>query len=224
MQKHLLSLLVLLLAGTTASLNAQVLNWQNLSREQRHLVHVNAGMEYALVYGAGYSFHPATRRQLLLGLDISLPVGKQVFDDLKVRTGLQLELYKLNNLHLSGQIKAIYRRYENPIVQLDNFGSETGLTLGYYRRRWFVAADGNFDKAIVTHFKHSAAAREDFPGITNGWFVPTAGNLQYGIQAGFSLKQADITLKAGKIVSQDFKHAPMVPYYAQLGCSWKIGG
>lgn len=224
MQKHLLPLLALLLAGTTASLNAQVLNWQNLSREQRHIIHVNAGMEYALIYGAGYNFHPATRRPLLLGLDISLPVGNRAFDDLKVRTGIQLELYKMNKLRLSGQIKGIYRRYENPIVQLDNFGSETGLTLGYYRRRWFVAADGNFDKAIVTHFKHSAAAREDFPGITNGWFVPTAGNFLYGLQAGFSLKHTDITLKAGKIVSQDFRHAPMIPYYAQLGCSWKIGG
>ena len=31
-----------------------------------------------------------------------------------------------------------------------------GVTAGYYQRKWFVAGEAGFDKAIVTHFKHSA--------------------------------------------------------------------
>ena len=34
--------------------------------------------------------------------------------------------------------------------------------------------------------------RENHPGIRDGWYVPTAGNFSYGMQAGFSARKLDV--------------------------------
>ena len=95
--------------------------------------------------------------------------------------------------------------------------------VGYYRPKWFVAGEFGFDKAIVTHFRHSKAYKDQYPGVVDGWYEPaTGGNLYYGLQAGFSFRKQDIFLRAGKILTQDYKTTPMVPIYGQLGYNIKF--
>jgi hypothetical protein len=80
-----------------------------------------------------------------------------------------------------------------------------------------------FDKAIVTHFKHSQLYHEMYPGIFDGWYeTANGGNFYYGLQAGTSFGRSDITLRAGKVLTQDFKTAPLVPFFGQLGYTVKF--
>jgi hypothetical protein len=94
---------------------------------------------------------------------------------------------------------------------------------GYYRPRWFVSGEAGFDKAIVTHFKHSEAYKNQYPHVINGWYEPaTGGNFYYGLQTGVSFRKHDLYLRAGKILSQDFKTPPTLPLYAQIGYNIKF--
>ena len=93
-----------------------------------------------------------------------------------------------------------------------------GVIAGYYKQKWFVAGEAGFDKAIVTHFKHTATYKQNFPSVQDGWYEPaTGGNFYYGLQTGYSFRRNDIYLKAGKILTQDFNTTPMVPFYLQVG-------
>ena len=104
-----------------------------------------------------------------------------------------------------------------------NFGSDLSATAGYYKPKWLVAGEFGFDKALVTHFKHTNAFRENFPEVKDGWYQPaTGGNFYYGVQAGYSFGANDITLNAGKVIQQDFKTEPTIPFYVQIGYNRKF--
>ncbi len=121
-------------------------------------------------------------------------------------------------------MNGIFRRYENPLIRFLNFGAETKGTIGYYKPKWFAAAETGFDKAVITHFKHTNAYREAiYLHAKDGWYDPaTGGHFYYGLQAGYSFKKIDITLNVGKVLSQDLKTMPLIPYYLMLGCNFRL--
>ena len=57
-----------------------------------------------------------------------------------------------------------------------NFGSDMSGIIGYYRAHFFVAGEAGFDKAIVTHFKHSENTKIS---ILMSWMAGT--NLQQAV-------------------------------------------
>jgi hypothetical protein len=200
--------------------HAQVVNWGVPTAEANRLLYVQAGFDYGLSYGAGFAYRFDTKIKVpvLLNADFSAPLGEHIFDDFKVRIGGQVDLLKFGDVHLSGQWYGIFRRQQTDFVRLTSFGSEASGVLGYYRRHWFVAGEFGFDKAIVTHFKHTAAYRDVYPEVEDGWFEPaTGGNYHYGLQTGCNFGRNAITLKAGWLTSQNWTRKPTVPYYAAVG-------
>jgi hypothetical protein len=158
-----------------------------------------------------------------LNAEYSEPAGKVFFDDFKTKVGAQINWFHTNHFYASTRIQGVFRRYQNEYARLLNFGSDMAATIGYYKQHWFVAGETGFDKAIVTHFKHSVAYKLNFPGVKDGWYEPaTGGNFYYGIQGGYSFYKHDIYIKLGKIIEQDFKSNPSLPVYAQLGYNYKF--
>jgi len=129
---------------------------------------------------------------------------------------------RAGNFSAGIKVNGVFRRYESAYVTMSGFGSETGAVLGFYKQKWFVAADVVFDKAITTYVDHSAIMEENNPEVQGGWYVPTGGNLLYGIQAGYSFGKNDLVLSLGKAVTQDFKTTPTIPFYFQLGFNRRI--
>lgn len=202
---------------------SQTLNWESLDKNQKHLLHANAGWEYSFVYGLAYGYHFQTKLPIVADVSFSLPSGEAVFDDFKSKIGGQINLYQINHFRFTTSIHGIYRRYENPLVTLQNFGADATAIVGYYKPRWFVAGEFGFDKAIVTHFKNSAIYKEVYPNAKDGWYEPaTGGNFNFGLQAGYSFRRSDLTLRLGKTITQDFKTKPMIPLYFQLGYNFKL--
>ena len=202
---------------------SQNINWLSLKSEDRHILNINSGYEYGLVYGVGYGYQVDFIVPVVLNLEYSFPSGTNIIDDFKSKIGIRVRLLEIKNFQLSANIYGVFRRYENGFVRMANFGSDFSGVMGYYRSKWFVSGEFGFDKAIVTNFKHAQAYREIYPQVIDGWYQPpTGGNYHYGLQTGFSFKQHDIYLRAGKIICQGFKTEPMVPYYAQLGYNFKI--
>jgi hypothetical protein len=201
----------------------QNINWQSLNKGDKHILNINSGFEYGLIYGVGYGYQLNLSLPVVLNLEYSFPSGRDFIDDFKTKIGGKVRLYKIKNFQFSVNIYGIYRRYENNLVRMQNFGSDFSGIVGYYRSKWFVAGECGFDKAIVTNLKHSQSYRDVFPQVKNGWYSPpTGGNFYYGLQTGFSFKQHDIYLKAGKIITQDFKTKPTIPFFAQLGFNFKL--
>lgn len=90
-------------------------------------------------------------------------------------------------------------------------------------KKWFIAGETGFDKAIVTHFKHTKSYKEICPNVQDGWYEPsTGGNVYYGFQFGFSIKESDISVRVGQVVTQDFKTRPTLPFYFQPAKTVKL--
>jgi hypothetical protein len=208
------------LSGTVFS---QVANWGSLNKNQRHIVHLYAGLDYSLVFGGGYGYQFKSRIPIVIGAEYSFPSGDNVFDDFKTKIGGQMRLFQIGNIQVSTKMYGIFRRFENEFAALKNFGCDLSGTVGYYRSKWHFAGEIGFDKAIVTHFDHSKAYKEIYPLVQDGWYEPaTGGNYYYGVQTGFSFKKTDVYVKAGKTITQDFKTTALFPFYAQLGIVQKL--
>ena len=202
---------------------SQSINWKNLDKEQKHIININAGAEYGLIVGAGYGYQLKSKMPIVLNVEHSFPTGKRMTDDFKTKIGGYIRLYEINNFQFSAKIQGVFRRYENSFASLSNFGSDMAVIAGYYKPKWFIAGEGGFDKAIVTHFKHTAAYKQIFLSVKDGWYEPsTGGNFYYGLQTGFSFRQNDIYLKAGKLISQDLSTTPLFPFYVQIGYNIRL--
>lgn len=206
------------------SLQAQTLNWGSLQKENKQVISAQTGMDYGVTFGLSYGYQVRTPWfPIVLGAEYSFPSGKHVLDDFKTKLGAQIRFVQYHNFCFSGRVQGVFRRYENEFVRMVNFGSDLAGTIGYYRPRWFVAGEAGFDKAIVTHFKHRQAYRDQFPGVIDGWYQPaTGGNFYYGLQTGISFGKHDLTLKAGKVLQEDFKTKPLLPFYGQIGYNIKF--
>lgn len=197
--------------------SSQNVNWENPAAT-RHLIYAGAGADYGVVYYLGYACKIRTKAfPALANIEYSFPSGNKVFDDYKVKLGGQVRLVKLGHFQVTAKVNAVVRRFENNFARLFNFGSDMSGIIGYYRTKWFIAGEAGFDKAIVTNFKHSPVYKSQYAGAQDGWYEPaTGGNFYYGLQGGISFGRHDLTLKAGRILVQDFKSTPLLPYYGAI--------
>lgn len=202
---------------------AQTLNW-NALQDSKHIITAGIGWDYSISYSMGYAYQLKTKLPIVLTTIFSIPSGEKLLDDFKTKIGGQILILNEPNLKGSIALNGIYRRYENPLVRLQNFGSEFKGIFGYYKPKWFVAGEVGFDKAIVTHFKHSETFKETiFSDVRDGWYEPsTGGNFMYGIQTSYSFNKSDIIFNIGMVTTQDFKTTPLIPYYLMLGYNHRI--
>lgn len=222
--KAILILITFLISLFTFNiLHSQTINWKSLQNEQKHILNANAGWEYGFMYGIGYGYKLESKIPIVLESVVSFASGEVIFDDFKTKIGGQINLYQIENFHFNAAAHGIYRRYGNPLVTLQNFGADATAIIGYYKPKWFAAGEFGFDQAIVTHFKHKDIYKDVYPDVKNGWYEPTTGgNFNFGIQGGYSFNRSDLTLRAGKVMTGDFRTSPLVPFYLQIGYNYKL--
>jgi hypothetical protein len=223
MKKILVGIFLLFLVLNSGKVIAQTINWKVLDKS-KHIAHFHTGLQYAFTYGMGYAYVLDTNLPVVLHLNVSMPTGTRALDDFKSTLGGQIRLLKYSNFVGSLAISGVYRKYESSMVKLVNFGGETKVSWGYYKPKWFVAAEAGFDKAVITHFKHSQRYKElVYAQVQDGWkFTGTGGNFYYGLSSAYSFKRADITVQTGKVISQDFKTPPTLPFYMQIGFNYRF--
>ncbi|TAE89025.1 MAG: hypothetical protein EAY81_02520 [Bacteroidetes bacterium] len=202
---------------------SQTLNWK-LSDSTNHILNANVGLDYSVSYAIGYGYKLNTKLPIVLNANFSLPSGENLLDDFKTKIGGQICLVNKSNFVGAVSLFGIYRKYQTGLVRIQNFGSDIKGTFGYYKKSWFIATEIGFDKAIVTHFKHTQKYKDEiYADVVDGWYeASTGGNFYYGLQGGYSFKKLDMTINIGKVVSQDFKTAPFLPFYLNLGVNYRI--
>jgi hypothetical protein len=214
--RYITTAFILLL--TTHALHAQVNNWSTSDKEKQHIVGTAFGADFGVVSSFVYGYKTRMlKRPVITGVEFSFPYGEKMMDDWKVKAGGQIKLIGTGPLAFSARVQFVTRRYQNDLVKMIGFGSDLALTGGYYKRKWFVAAEAGFDKAIVTQLRHTEKMRENY-AARDGWYMSTGGNFYYGIQAGLHAGRCWLFyLRGGKVMEQDFKHSPTLPLYAQIG-------
>lgn len=86
-----------------------------------------------------------------------------------------MPVLQFNDIRLAVKVQDVYPGFHNNLVTAKNLGTDASISMGIYRTRLFVAAEAGFDKAIITHFQHSGAYREEFPAVKDGWYHPPTG-------------------------------------------------
>lgn len=208
-------LVVMALASTGYSQN---INWRSLGEDQRNVVHFSFGYDFGVTAQAGYSRSFTVIKPVVVGLDYSSPMGRDLVDDFKVRVGAQTEIVQIGGFSMTLKIASNFRRYENALVRIASFGSDFAVLAGYYRSTWYAAGEFGFDKSITSHLRHSDVMRANFPAIKDGWYVPSGGHFYYGIQGAKTIGESlDLSLRLGATKAQDNDEDALVPWYAQLG-------
>jgi hypothetical protein len=197
--------------------SAQQINWRNLSDNKPHIATVYMGWDYSTVAGIGYGQKLSTTLPIVLNIEYSSPFGNNIFDDFKTKFGGQAEVLHMNNISVTVKVYGVFRRYENELVRVVDFGSEFSTNFGYYKTNWYVAGEVGFDKAIATQIKNSDRMKTVYPDVQDGWYVPTGGNFNFGIVSGYSFNSNDLYLKIGIKMTEDLRTSPTVPYYLQIG-------
>ena len=215
--KKLIAVIIITMA-VVAGGYAQNVNWRSLGENQRNAVQFNVGYDFGATAQIGYSRSLTIIRPVLLGLDLSVPMGNVLLDDFKGRLGAQIELVQLEGFSATLKISSVFRRYETQLVRIVSFGSDFGLVAGYYNPSWFAAGEFGFDKSITSYLKHSDVMKSIYPAIRDGWYIPSGGHYYYGIQTGKSLgENLDLSLRLGATNAQEDDEDAVVPFYGQLG-------
>jgi hypothetical protein len=184
---------------------------------------LDLGHDYGTTVQFGYGRSLSWIRPVVVGLDFSSPMGRDLLDDFKIRLGGQVEVLQLDGFSATVRVLSNLRRYENQLVRIVSFGADVALLAGYYARTWHAAAEFGFDKSVVSHLKHSEIMRTNFPLIRDGWFIPSGGQYYYGIQAGKTLGDTyALSLRIGVTEAQFDDEDALVPYYVQLGLGMRF--
>jgi hypothetical protein len=181
-------------------------------------VYASFGSDPALVTTLGYSrVVPVMGHRFQLGGEVA--VGATGFDvrDSRARLGVQTSIVSTGPLHLTGSAAFVTRTTENSVYRGLNFGADVGGTVGVYRNRWFVAGEAGFDKAIITHIRHTDWYRDNFyPGARDGWYLTGGGTARYGFAAGVAIGPVELVGRAGWLLTEK-RNELLTPGYATLG-------
>jgi hypothetical protein len=221
MNKLMCLLVGLLVLCCTSS--AQSVNWKSFDGGRENALELGFGYDFGTAAQVGYTriFHAF--RPIAAGIGFSLPMGGDLLDDFKVMLGGQMEVVEIGGFSATVKIASVFRRQETALVRVAGFGSDVGLLAGYYRRSWCIAGELGFDKAIATHMQHTDVMRAVFPGIKDGWYVPTGGHYYYGIQGGATIGESmAVSLRLGATRAQEHDENAVLPYYLQLGVGMRF--
>ncbi len=202
---------------------SQNINWRSLREDQRNILQFNMGYDFGVTAQLGYNRAFTLIRPVVVGLDLSVPMGDVLVDDFKARIGGQVEIVEVGGFSVTAKISSPFRRYQTQMVRIVSFGADLGLVAGYYRSTWFAAGEFGFDKSVATYLKNSDVMKAYYPAIRDGWYVPTGGNFYYGIQGGKTIGDTfEVSLRLGATYAQFDDEDAVLPYYAQLGLGMRF--
>lgn len=217
--KKVLIIVCILFASNLAK--SQNINWAFMNDSLNQSVEATLSLDYGVTYGVGYNYVFNTMFPLALHGEISIPSGDNLLDDYKIKTGADLRLTQIGDVHIDVALMGITRSYTSDFVRIFNFGSEANLNIGYYRKHWYIGATISYDKAIVSNFKHTEDYKNNYPDVVDGWYEPeSGGNIKFGGKLGGNIGKSGISLQAGLVKTEEFNSSPLIPFYASLGYAY----
>ncbi len=212
-----LSLMVVMLLGVGhRELPAQ---W-NLARSESGdtRLHVSMALDPAVITSVGVgrttSLFGSTAQ---FGLEVGVVAGDADLRDYRVRLGGELQVMQRGAFRVAASAAFMTRGTSNTVFRAINFGSDFGVTAGVYHHGWSVAGEVGFDKAIITHLKHTQAYRDQYyEDAKDGWYLNNGGTARLGVRMGSHIGSAELLLRAGIMRTQGGETLT-APGYLTLG-------
>lgn len=218
MKTYITSICLILITGQFAF--AQSFNLANNSNDENQMISASLGYEYSMTTRLAYGQKANTKIPIWILADVAIPMGNKPFDDLKARMGTQVLVKSMKKFALSARTQANYRQYQQNLVGMKSFGAEATAIVGRYTTKWAIEAELGFDKAIITHLKHTKVFKDKYADANDGWYIPTGGNWHYGINASRVLgKMMQISFNVGLTNAQGDNVDALIPAYMHIALS-----
>ena len=124
----------------------------------------------------------------------------------------------VNNLNLSAGSNATHNFESNKFA----FGIE--LAFGFYKKRWFFATTGEYEKIYLNRIEHTDYYRTIYYNAAkDGWYKGAGGLFQFGIEGGFTVKgRYDIHLEVKLPFTEKFNSYGGSPMHVNLGLGYRF--
>lgn len=214
--KNILIITFILSFALVLPAKAQFVNWRALDSDGRHLVSANFGADYSFYYGISYGYIlNGNTNPIVLGVDFSLPFGEDAFDDWVWNTSLKTELWRRNNLSLSGKAGLLFRSYQSPLARMKNIGGDFAITFGLVKSKWGISLLTAYEGSFATKITHTGLT-DYFHEIHDGWFGSSGGNFKFGAVSHLNFGSWNTFLSVGKHFGQDFSDNPTFPFFFEI--------
>ena len=189
----------------------------------RNFAYASFGLDPALIASAGYiRTVPVFGHAVEMGGEAGIVAAGWDARDFRARVQLRTSLLHLGVFRIVGSAAFIARGTDNAMHRAFNFGSDVTGNAGLYGRRWFLAGEFGFDKAIITHITHSDFYRRHvFAGAKDGWYLTGGGTYHYGATGGISIGPAEIAVRAGWLTTEDFNEL-VTPLYSSATVGFRF--
>ncbi len=218
MKKLILSILLVLPALYWS--NAQSINWKNTNENYKNLVYLRLGYDYGVTTQLGYARNIKFIKPSIINIDYSFPMGRDLIDDFKVKSGINTKVWSKSSIAVSVKIQGTYKRYSSELISINSFGSEFSTSIGFYKPGWNAVLELGIDNTTASHLEHKAIITDSYSDIKNGWYLDTAEYLFYGIQVGKTIKEkSNLSLRIGATNARGKDKDALLPIYAQIEVS-----
>ena len=184
----------------------------------RSRMYTTFGLDPAMVGTVGFArVLPVMGHAFQLTGDVGMVTAGLDANDYRVRIGTQTSLVQWRSMRVTGSATFLTRGTENSIYRGVNFGADFTGTVGMYRNRWFASGEIGFDKAIVTHVRHTDWYRENYyADAKDGWYIDAGGTWHFGVMGGVTLGLAELVARGGWHRTERY-NALATPAYASVG-------
>lgn len=209
------------------SFGSVVLNAQTLFPEQGGAQSITAGVEAeaGTLFTVGYQhsvYLKSIARDISFHANVTVPSGKDLFNDLRIRIGARTFLSPDDGLNVSAGMAITGIRSSNHLLTATGFGLDVTLTAGYYGSAWFAAAETGVDRTFLANISFTDYYRDYFFGAArDGWYRNTAGNIHLGVRGGIRTGRAELGIRTGLQTTLELE-SRVLPFYAGLWAGYRL--
>lgn len=220
--KHIVAILITVLF-------CQAINAQNIfnMEKKNKAIYSRFGIEPTYVFAIGYmqafDLKSINRKVLTYG-DLSSPTKMFGIKNYEAKAGGVIEAISWKGIGVTYNLN-----FSTGHVQTKNFGSQkfsfgNKLSCGYYKDKWYLAFIGQYEKIIANNLTHTQYYRDYvFPEAKDGWYKGAGGNIQFGLETGFTLKEyLDIRFELKLPKSEKFDSYNGSPAHTNLTIAYRF--
>ena len=98
------------------------------------------------------------------------------------------------------------------------------VAVGFYKKNWFIAMTGEYEKIYLNHIEHTEFYRKTYyEDAKDGWYKGAGGMFQFGFEGGGTIKgKYDIHLEMKLPFTEKFNSYGGSPAHVNLGLGYRF--
>lgn len=166
-------------------------NMFNLN-ETKNITYLRYGIEPTIVFAVGhmhvFNINGINRNLAVLG-EFSRP-QKSFGNNYELKTGGIMPVVQLRDWGFTFQLNFSTGHVETKNFESQKIAFDYALNLGLYKEKWYLSLVGEYENIMANKITNSQYYRDyAYPEAKDGWYKGAGGNVQFGLETGFTIKQ-----------------------------------